>query len=325
MEEARLEQAILKTLIYFDLFDFPLTAWEVWQWLDWPTVALNEKVGFGKVSLGKVSFGAVKNSLKSLETRVASARGFYFLPGREANVASRLERYLLAERKFRKFRRAAKVLAALPFIRSVAVCNTLAYSNSRDQGDMDVFIIAQSGRIWTARFLGTSLMQLFGLRPRPGQEQDKICLSFWVTDRALDLKPLAIEQDVYLRYWLNQLVPVYMENKYFIKFLQSNLWLRQQLPNFLVYRANSRRRVRLGPFTKRVKRWLEGVLGSWKGEWLEGRLKNLQLKMMPAGLKKMANKSSAVVINDQVLKFHDQDRRAYFRGQYLEKLRKLGI
>lgn len=310
-----IEKAVLKTLAYFDLSDYPLTEREAWQWLH------------GSQTTSKIPFSEVTAALGNLlvKTRVSSARGFYFLPGREATVSTRLERYQLAERKFRRFCRVSKLLALIPFVRLVASCNTLAYSNSRDAGDLDVFLITKAGHIWTTRLIGAGLMQLLGLRPKPGQEQDKVCLSFAVTENSLDVKNLAIDDDIYLRYWLNQLIPVYMEEKYYIKLVQENMWLRQHLPNFTAYRLNERRRVKLGYVAKDFKTGIEKILSRRFGAWLERQAKNYQMNKMPDGLKKLANKSTAVVVNDNVLKFHDQDRRQLFRDQYFARLKTLGL
>lgn len=52
------------------------------------------------------------------------------------------------------------------------------------------------------------------------------------------------------------------------------------------------------------------------GNTLEKILRALQMRIMPAHLKAMANKGTSVVITEEFLKFHDHDRRAYFRKEY---------
>jgi len=40
-------------------------------------------------------------------------------------------------------------------------------------------------------------------------------------------------------------------------------------------------------------------------------------------LKDVANKGTSVIVNDDFLKFHDRDRRAYFQDEFMEHLKAL--
>ncbi len=60
--------------------------------------------------------------------------------------------------------------------------------------------------------------------------------------------------------------------------------------------------------------------GMGVGNFFERILRAVQLKIMPAHLRSMANKGTGVVITDEFLKFHDHDRREQFRTKYEEKL-----
>ena len=52
------------------------------------------------------------------------------------------------------------------------------------------------------------------------------------------------------------------------------------------------------------------------GNVFEALFRALQMKIMPAHLKAMANKGTSVIINEEFLKFHDHDRRDYFRKEF---------
>lgn len=56
-----------------------------------------------------------------------------------------------------------------------------------------------------------------------------------------------------------------------------------------------------------------------KGQRMEKVLRWVQLKIMPAHLKAMANKGTSVVINEEFLKFHDHDRREYYREEFTRR------
>src|SRR5512141_1035817 len=114
-----LRRSLLATLAYFDLSDYPLTLTELKRYrYRFPEDRADEK-------------RPLADMLAALEAVGARTReGYWFLPGREAIVATRQRRYRLAEAKFRKARVVARFLRLLPPVRMVAVCNSLAVSNA---------------------------------------------------------------------------------------------------------------------------------------------------------------------------------------------------
>jgi hypothetical protein len=254
--------------------------------------------------------------------RAASSDGFYFLPGRAALVMTRRSRYSLAEGKFARVRRFLSLARFAPFLRAVFVCNTLARSYARPESDIDLFLIAAPGRIWLTRLCVTGLAALMRVRPTDEVSADRICLSFFVTTEALDLKPLAIDDDVYLAHWLQELCPVYDEAGLIRRVSVENRWLKGQLPETRVQAPSPRRLVRarlLG-----MKRAFELFLDTVFSDRLEAWAKRRQLAWMPPALKAAAGTSdSDVVLSDTVLKFHDRDRRAAIRDAYRAKVRRL--
>jgi len=294
---SRLRESLLSALAYYDAFEVPLTSQEVF-------LALPALDG------PRPSFEEVERSLAEAVRvgRAASADGFYFLPGREALVTTRRARYALAEGKYARVRRFLSIARFAPFLRAVFVCNTLARSYARPESDIDLFLIATPGRIWLTRLCVTGLAAL--------------CLSFFVTTEALDLKPLAIEDDVYLAHWLQELCPVYDEAGIVRRSFVENGWLRDVLPETRVQVPSPRRLVRarlLG-----AKRALERLLDAAFGDRLEDWAKRRQLAWMPPALKAAAGTpASDVILNDSVLKFHDRDRRAEIRDAYRRKMQDL--
>ena len=305
------ESSVLKTLVYFDIFDYPLTLVEIWRYLyQVPEISLLE--------VQKVLENS-ENLKKFIETR----KGFYFLKGRSDLINIRLERYNIANSKFKKARKMVKLLRFIPFIGLVAVCNNLGYNNATEKSDIDLFLITSPKRIWTARFYSFLLLKLLGQRPKEGKSKDKICISVFVTEDKMNLKELMLdEEDIHFVYWLSQFVPLYDQKNIWPEFVKANLWARQYLANSYFYSTNPKRSVKPSRFIKKFKEVFHfGALG----DFLEKLYKKIQLKVMPQVLKNMANQSTRVVINDQVLKFHSNDRRAEYRSRYLKKLEELEI
>lgn len=290
--------AILKTVAYFDVFDYPLTGVEAHKFL-WRQ---------------RATLGEVLETLAALEKdgRMGRRLGYYFLPGREALVATRQQRYLLADTKYRQALRAARLLRLVPNIRLVAVCNNLAFSNARSESDIDLFIVTAHGRIWLTRLLVVIILQAFGLRHHGRRVTDRCCLSFFVADDRLDLRDIALTpEDPYLCYWLATLTPIYTQGESWHRLWEANHWVFQYLPNDRPKLPSVRRRLPVRPSFMKVLPF---------GAWLETWVKRPQLaRMARLGLQP---RGTAVVISDSMLKFHTVDRREQYRQEWQRRVGK---
>lgn len=303
-----LEKSIISTIAYFDVFNYPLTLVEIWKWLYQPSRWPGESDSlFNFLEIEKILEEG--NLLKSL---VENRRGFYFLKGKSDLIELRQARYNLAERKFKKALRVAKIMKKFPGIKMIAVCNNLAWSNASEESDIDFFIITEKKKIWTARFFAAGFLKIFGLRPTKKSAKDKICLSFFVDEENLKLEKISIDEpDIYLIYWIAQLAPVYDEGGVYQKFLEANNWVKKYLPNFFGGELSDRRNA--GSVGWTVPRFGFG----------EKFFRRMQIDAMPAGLKELSNKDSRVVVTDLMLKFHANDRRAGYKKKWEEKMVKL--
>lgn len=284
-----LEISIYRTLAYFAYFKYPLTSFEVWKWLLEP----------GE----KSTLTAVVETLSSsawLRARMHEYNGFYSLEHVVSQVQDRHVRFLDAMRKYQKVERVVQLIGRLPWIDGIAVCNSLSWCHTNLESDIDLFIVAKPGRVWSARLLSTLPLML--LRQRPGESQlDPICLSFFCTESGFDFSKLkAGSSDPYLAYWCQSLVPLVSRAAWQAKFKLSNQWLVDVLPNASQVLRASRFR------SESRIRW----------PWLpvsEALLKQFQMDKFPPAIRELMNKDTRVVINDQMLKFHEQDSRELIR------------
>lgn len=290
-----LEEAIAKTIAFFDLFEYPLTEWEIWQWL------LGYECGFMDVRKALHS-----GQLKGIEGK----KGFYFLQGREEIINKRLEKYNYTERKFRRAVRIAKLFQFMPWVKMVAVGNNIGAHNLSNDGDIDFFIVTEKNRIWTVRFFSVLIVKILGLRPKRLVMKDKICLSFFVSEDNSDLQGLMIDEDIYFLYWFAGLTPIYVKNGF--DFFGKNKWINGYLPNLKKEKMILKRMVRGGNCVSL------GFLGR-----LEPLLKRLQSMILPKEIKEKMNIGSDVMVNDRILKFHLNDRRSDFRDKWKRKIYEL--
>jgi len=298
--DKNLNKAIIKTLAFFNIFDYPLTDWEIYKYL-W-VKDLNKK---------KYNYGEIKNALNNIYS-IEQREGFYFLQGKSDLVATRKQRQIISKKKYQRALWIIKVLSLLPFTKMIAVCNTLAYDNVRDDSDIDLFIVTAKNKIWTTRFYVATLLKILHLRPTAENKKNKICLNFFITRDNLNLQPLMIEDDVYFTYWFKQVLPVY-NDKIFSKLMTENIVIKNNINNEELPGFFNKRKVRQGIMAQGFKSMLE-VINSW--EWLEKLLKFIQMKVMPRVLLDKVGQGSGVVINDQVLKFHVDDKREEFREEW---------
>jgi hypothetical protein len=315
----KLEKSILSTLIYFDLFDYPLTLKEIWRCLYRP-IDNNREL---KVSIFNIQ-EALETS-RNLSKTISFKNGFYFLKGRESLIEKREKYYKIAQPKWKIAQRAAKYLELIPFIRMVAVCNTLAYNNAKEKSDIDFFIVVKSDKIWTARFLATILMQFLGLRRYSQKIKDRICLSFYVTEDNLDLSKIAIENDIYLKYWITQVIPLSVKNSMDNKFTEANKWVKKYLPNFIPYQVGKRREVLKNKFFAIKRVFGEWLLRNKFGDFIENWLRKIQKNKMDRNNQSLAKKSGTeVIISDKMLKFHEIDIRKRVKEEFLQKMKVYG-
>jgi hypothetical protein len=306
-----LQIAIIRTVVFFDIFDYPLTLMEIWKWL---------YVTDGS-QIARKYLADIENELTQITDKIEAKNGLYFLRGREQIIRTRLERYGLAEDKYRKAVRFIKILRLIPFVKLVAVCNNLSYSNSSAASDIDLFIIAEKNRIFSARFWVIGVLKLFGVRPAAESKRDTIDATFFISEDELDIENLRLKiedqrsktEDIYLTYWAEQLVPVYDPFNLYQKFQSANGRLKNYLPNAIGYELNRRRQVKRSWGVRLVNLFIS-LLFDWP--FWEKVFKNYQLKIMPRLLKEMMNKDSRVVVNDKILKFHQTDRREEYRDKF---------
>jgi len=301
MTDALLKKNILRTIAYFHLFKIPLTAREVRKNLFCPAKAW--------------TFTEIRQALAQMTGReLRSQEGFYFFKDSANQLELRKTRYLISDEKIKQSRKYLKILSFVPFVRAIFICNTLSVLNANNESDIDVAIVTAGNRIWTTRFFSVILMKILKKRPTLENTKNKICLSFFVTEDALNLEKLAYAEDIHFIYWLKQFMPIYDPKNITGYFLEANHWSDKFLPNYINMGTCANWRVKND---SNFKLKLETFLNSDFGNSIELSLKKLQLKILPERLKRISTEQNTnVVLNDKVLKFHVRDKRVYYRDKW---------
>jgi predicted nucleotidyltransferase len=203
-------------------------------------------------------------------------------------------------------------LKSVPFLKMVAVCNNLAFGKVDEESDIDLFIVSEKGRLFMVRFLVTLILQLKGVRRHGKEVAGKFCLSFFVDEEFMNLKKIAIENDIYLSYWIKTIVPV-IDDGVYLKFIDENKWT----DDFFAEKTSrdDHQKIEINSGYKKIWTW---VLNGVFGDFLEFVLRKWQMKRAKIKAEKADGKAS-LLIQEHILKFHNIDRRSYYRDLWFAK------
>lgn len=190
---------MFKTLVYADIFDYPLTLDEIHRW--W-------------IAGDKGSDPIVKTN------------GYYHLRGREKLVSLRRRRAQVSQVKLKKLKLIIRIFKIIPFIKLVCVTGALAMNNSDKDDDIDLMIVTAKNRLWLTRLI-VLLLLLPWLR-RGKKINNRICLNLWLDAAALAVK----RRDLYIAHEICQARSVFERDNYYNKFITANLWYKKYLPNW---------------------------------------------------------------------------------------------
>ena len=273
----------MATLSYADIFDYPLTEDEIWQYL-----------------VEKSSQSQVSKSLKSLliKGKVFKSLNFFFLLGREKIAKEREKRKRLAFQKIERAKFAARVLAIIPSVRLVGLTGALAMSNSKKEDDIDLLIVTSCDFLWTTRFLATALLTILGLkRGRTAKKvADKICLNMFVDETNLAFG----DKNLFIAHEISQLKPLFERGGTYRKFLSCNKWVQEFLPNYPLPKTTVKPKLLQKPIFLAV--------------FVEKLLKKVQLTYMYPHI-------TTEKISDKILKFHPQDIGVEVLSKYKKRVK----
>lgn len=308
-----LEKSILRTLVYFDLVAYPLTANEIWQFL-YKEIAND--------------FKPVLSALEDLKNNnfISEKYGYYFLFGKDDLLEKRRSQLVISELKLKKARQAVKFIRVVPFLKAVFVCNTVAAGTAFKESDIDFFIIAEKNRLYIVRFFTNLILRIFGLRTYGDKMADRICLSFFVDDQNLSLEKLkALPEDIHFAYWVLQMVPIYDPQNYYKRFLSANFWIKKYVPNFNMQTQYNN----LVKTNIVMSIWQKIWQTMWRGQYgnlIETQAKEWQLLKMSLNIKEKADLGdNGVVVNQSVIKLHEHDTRAAIYTSWNQKIKEIGL
>lgn len=288
-------QEILKVIVFYDIFDAPLTILEIRNQLS---------IDISLIEIEDVLNKEIINSQISLDN------GLYFLKGRDSIVSIRRQRYNYSLKKIKIAKFFAKIFSQFPFVLAIYTCRSSSVYNFRKESDIDFFIITKDRRIWLSRLFLAGLTKVLNKRPNKKTKKDKICLSFYISESNLDLSSLKVKDgDPDFEFWEKNLLLLYNKNNTHQNFLKANNLAKGFSDNEAVI---DQRLNKSGLFFKIL-------------DILENLSFKLQLKIMPQYLRLAASDQlnvKGVIFNENIIKLHLLDPRLRIKELYEEKIKR---
>lgn len=217
------QQAILKTLCYSDVYDYPLTFQQLHAFL---------------VSKKSVSKKSLKTSLESLSFIKKNGR-FLYLKGRSNIVQMRKRREKESILKIGEAGKIAQILSVIPSVQMIGLSGSVAMKNCEKDHDIDLFIVTTAHTLWISRFFVMSVLFFLKKRRRPydTRTENKICANMFVTTDSVRM-PIS-KRSLYTAHEVIQVMPLVNKNHTYEYFLSENIWVTNFLGNCKVAQVTS--------------------------------------------------------------------------------------
>lgn len=202
-----------------------------------------------------------------------------------------------------------RLIKWIPWIKMLAIWNSVSMNSASNDSDIDLFIVTSKNRLWTVRIFITLIFQILWVRKTNKNHSKRFCLSFFCTTDALNLEKIAIENDIYLYYRIIYLKPIMDYNSTYSKFIEENKkWcdfddynsILEGNKNWIYYKKDTLK------YNCKILNLLEKLL---KYFFISKTKKSFIKLWSPFG----------VIIDNDMLKFHDKDIRKEVRDKIILK------
>jgi hypothetical protein len=208
-DHTALDQHVIRTLLYYDIFNYPLKSSEVFRFL----------------GINSVSEKDVVDSLNSLVRQqwLSQFDEFYSLHPHEELVRRRQNGNAKAAEYLKIAFEKAAFIAKFPFVRAVMASGSLSKDYMDDNCDLDFFIVTKPGRLWISRTLLVLYKRVF-LR----NSHKLFCVNYFVDADHLEIE----EKNLFTATELATVIPLYGAEYYLQLQSKNHDWLVRYFPNF---------------------------------------------------------------------------------------------
>ncbi|MCL5435363.1 MAG: hypothetical protein M1405_03170 [Patescibacteria group bacterium] len=287
------QEQIFKTLLYSDIFNYPLSKEEIWKFL---------------ISHTKQDKKEIWECLNAKNTLFESKNSLFFIKGRKNIVNTRREREKYSLQKIVFAKRIIQKLAIIPTVYFIGISGALAMKNSDKDDDIDLFVVTAKNSVWTTRLLMVIFLSLLGAyrRKKDKNVSNKICLNMFIDQTALSFSKQ--RNDLYTAHEISQITPIFNRDKTYEKFLNSNVWIKEFLPNVFSQKPRA-------PFVSKISFINKTISYLLRIPITEFLTRSIQFRYMKKNITKET-------ISNNFLAFHPFDYKVYVVNNYKKKIAK---
>jgi hypothetical protein len=241
------QKEIVKTVLYFEVFSYPLTRNELFE---------NSPVNDSRENFHHSLDLLISNGMLSEQ------QGYILTPWSEPSSIMRREVGNTGANKMMPVAyRYSRKISGYPFVEGVFLSGGLSKNYFGEGSDIDFFIVTRPGRLWIARTL-----LILKYKTLSSQKKKFWCVNYFVSSSNLqipDVNRFTATELAFLIPAVNY--PLYKQ------LLDNNRWHKGTFPNKAYYDAASCQQNRSGF----IKRTIESMLGGPFGDWLDARIMNV--------------------------------------------------
>ncbi|MCK5379183.1 MAG: hypothetical protein KAJ78_07250 [Acidobacteria bacterium] len=232
----RYRRAILRSLIYYGIFRFPLRIEELYRFSEvpWPDLETLETEAFSLVHQGLIT-----------------RDGPWVHLGDPTLVEERVEAEARAKRVMPRALRRSRLIARFPFVRGVALSGTISKGVSSRGDDVDFFVITSPGRLWICRVLLMGFKKVFLLNSRR-----TFCINYLVTEDNLEVP----DHNLFTATEIAWLMPT-VNPSLFDRFAEANRWADEFLPQWKTDHSSKAGPMRVWGPARAIEYFLSGARG----------------------------------------------------------------
>jgi hypothetical protein len=299
IDHTTVSKSILKTLLYFDIFHYPLTASEI----------------FSHLTTNHVAPDYVVRELDRLSNQSIIYRVFDFFSvhNNPALGSRRVKGNLMALKSLSLAKKKALFISKFPFVRAVMASGSLSKDYMDEQSDLDFFVITQPNRLWIARMLLVLYKKIFLFN-----SHKYFCINYFIDEHHLGIE----EKNIFTATELATVIPLYGK-EYYLGLMKANDWLKNYLPN---HTPRSVENVSVTELSW-VKRQLESIINSVGADKLERTFMNLLASRWKKRYQLAYSKSDfevAFKTKEYVSKGHPNNHQRKVLDIYQQKLKEFG-
>jgi hypothetical protein len=240
----KMHKAILQTVLYFDIFKYPLKENEIVE---------NCNKGFDGAEL--------KRSLNELVTLgyLKQVKEFFMPHWADIdNVERREKGNNSAAHMMKEVQARSKKVARFPFIKGLCISGSLSKNYFDAKSDIDFFVITKANRLWLCRTLFVLYYKLL-----PERKKKFYCLNYFISEADLRIE----DQNIFVATELAYLIPTFNHEVY-SQLLEQNSWYKHWFSNKPQDQGKDCINNRSGFLKKLIEAFFAGGVGDWADEYL---------------------------------------------------------